>query len=91
MKRSTVAAVVLSLAVAAPVWAGETRTNQVQALKDADHQLSEAEQGAGKPAHAQVIRQQRQQVQDLLDQLQAGRRVDPSEVDRVLRQAEQPF
>jgi hypothetical protein len=43
------------------------------------------------PAQAQIVRNQRQEVQDLLNQLDAGRRVDPAEVDRVLQQAERPF
>ena len=37
------------------------------------------------------VKQQRDQVQQLLDQLEAGRPVDPAAVDRVLREAGQPY
>ena len=92
MVRQTLAAMAVSLMVAAPTWAGETtRARDTEALMAANQKLAQAEQGAGKPAQAQIVRQQRQQVQDLLDQLQAGRRVDPAQLDRVLQQADRPF
>ncbi len=91
MTRQTIATLALSLALAAPTWAGETRTREAEALRQAEQKLAQAEQGAGKPAQAQIVRRQRQEVRDLLDQLEAGRSVDPAAVDRVLRQAEHPY
>jgi TolA-binding protein len=41
-------------------------------------------------ANRNEVKQQRDQVQQLLDQLEAGRPVDPAAVDRVLREAGQP-
>lgn len=91
MVRQTITAVTLSLFLTAPVWAGERRTNEVDALAKAKEKLTQAELGAGKPAQALSAQRQRQQVQELLDQLEAGRNVDPAAVDRVLRQAEHPY
>ena len=42
-------------------------------------------------ARRDEVKQQRDEVQQLLDQLEAGRTVDPAAVDRVLREAEQPY
>ena len=91
MVRQTITAVAVSLAIATPLWAGETRTTEAESLLKADQKLAEAEEGAGKPAQAQIVRQQRQEVKELLDQLEAGGKVDPAAVDRVLQEAEHPF
>ena len=99
MIRQTITAIAVSVAFASPLFAGEAvrqaavqqRTDEIDALQKANQKLAEAEQGAGKQARAQVVRRQRQHVQDLLDQLNAGQRVDPADVDRVLQQAEHPF
>jgi hypothetical protein len=42
-------------------------------------------------ARRDEVKQQREQVEQLLDQLEAGRPVDPTAVDRVLRDAGQPY
>jgi len=91
MIRQTITAIAVSMVLASPMFAGQARTAETEALQKADRRLAEAEQGAGKPARAASARQQRQQVQDLLDQLEAGKNVDPAAVDRVLRQAEYPY
>ena len=91
MIRQTITAIAVSMVLASPMFAGQARTAETEALQKADRRLAEAEQGAGKPARAASARQQRQQVQDLLDQLEAGKNVDPAAIDRVLRQAEYPY
>lgn len=91
MVRQMITAVAMSLFLTASVWAGETRTSQTEALQKANQKLAQAERGAGKPAQAALARQQRQQVQELLDQLEAGKNVDPAAVDSVLRRAEHPY
>ena len=91
MVRQTISAVAMSLFLTTPVWAGQTRASQTEALQKADQKLAQAEQGAGKPAQAAIAGQQRRQVQDLLDQLENGKSVDPAAVDGVLRQAEHPY
>ena len=91
MTRLVITAVAVTLALTAPAWAGETRTREVEALALAKKKLTEAQLGAGKPVHALRPRQLRQEVQELLDRLEAGQNVDPAEVDRLLRQAEHPY
>lgn len=94
MIRQTITTVAVSLALAAPVWAGRNQADQppsAQALTQAQQRLAQAQQGAGKPGHALAIERQRQDVQKLLDQLEAGQNVDPAEVQRVLRQSKHPY
>jgi len=84
----------VSMALSAPVWAADsarTRTRQIDALEYADARLEQNESGAGKPAQAQQVRQQRQTVQELLGRLEAGHRVDPADVEHALHEAERPF
>lgn len=114
MIRHTIAAVAASLVLAAPLAAGETRTDEIGALTQAQEKLAQAEKDAtrvcrrkphaytGKAQQNTVLRCRRVaasqrakvhgqylEVQDLLNQLEAGRDVDPADVDRVLREAEQ--
>lgn len=91
MSRHAFVAVAFALGLSVPVWAGDARVSEVEALEQAKQKLAEAEVGAGKPTQALIARQQRRQVERLLDQLEAGRPVDPAEVDRILRQAEHPY
>lgn len=91
MVRQTITAIAIGLMVTAQVWAGENRADEVAALTKAKDKLAQAGQGAGKPGQIARARRQREEVQNLLDQLQEGRNVDPADVDRVLRQANQPL
>jgi hypothetical protein len=59
-------------------------------LSHAQQCLAQAQQGAGKPARALSAQRQRQEPQKLLNQLEAGQKVNPAEVECVLRQSLQP-
>lgn len=90
MKRQSIAAVAFSLALAAPAWADSNRPADIRTLAQTRENLARAQQGAGKPGQALAVQRQRQEVQKLLDQLEAGQQVDPAEVERVLRQSLHP-
>ena len=73
-----------ALAVAPP--SGPRR----EALTKADARVGQlAGQTKGAPQH--LLLQQRQKIRQLIDDLDAGRRVDPSEIDRALLDAERGF
>lgn len=91
MVRQTIGAILVSLAVALPAWADSNRPAEIQTLKNAQENLARAKQGAGKPGHAQAVERQQQEVQRLLDQLEAGQNVPSSEVERVLRKSLKPY
>lgn len=93
MIRQTIPTVAVSLALAAPVWA-RNQADQLpsaQALAQAQQRLAQAQKGARKPGAVLAVEGQRQEVQKLLDQLEAGQNVDPAEVQRVLRQSQHPY
>jgi hypothetical protein len=79
----TIAAVAISLALAAPAWAGR---NQADQLPLTESQVAQS-QAARSSATSLAAQQHRQEVQKLLNQLEAGKNVDPAEVERVLRQS----
>lgn len=88
MTRQSLMALAFTLALAAPAWADSNRPAEIQSIAQTRENLARAQQGAGKPGPALAIQQQRQEVQKLLDKLEAGQQVDPAEVERVLRQSQ---
>ena len=81
----TLIVITCGILLGAPVWAGGR--NQADQLPIAPTDQRVAHAHGANPADAQAAQQQRQQVQRLLDQLEAGKNVDPAEVERVLRQS----
>ena len=81
MSRRMIAASAISLALAAPAWAGRNQADQLP--------LTEPQVAQGQPAGRSSLaaQQHRQEVQKLLNQLEAGKNIDPAEVERVLRQS----
>ena len=77
-----------ALALAAPVWAGETSQGRVGELATAKENLARATNRTT-AAYRQELVLEKLKVQSLIDDLQAGKRVDPAEIDRALEQAEQ--
>ena len=61
-----------------------------EALAEADARVGQlAGQTKGGPQH--LLLQQRQRIRQLIDDVDAGRRVDPAEIDRALQDAERGF
>ncbi len=75
-----------AVAVAAPLWAGEASNERVNQLDAAKQDLARAsDRTTG--AYRQELVLEKLQVQDLIDDLQAGKHVDPAAIDRALEQA----
>jgi hypothetical protein len=74
----------LSLATAAP-----QSSSQVTALQQAERRVDRAA-GGTKGGAQQRLLLERQKLRSLIDDLDAGKAVDPAEVDRALRRAENP-
>jgi hypothetical protein len=81
---AAVAAVAMSVAVAAPAWAGR---NQADELLLTQPQVAQAQQAGRSSATSLAAQRHRLEVQKLLNQLEAGKNVDPADVERVLRQS----
>ncbi len=75
------------LATAAQVWAGQAPAKQAAQLANAREDVAQAAINTKGSQRGQLMMQQ-QKLQGLIDDLQAGRRVDPAEIDRALRDAE---
>jgi hypothetical protein len=86
--KSASLALAAALALAAPVWAGETSQGRVGELATAKQNLARATNRTT-AAYRQELVLEKLKVQSLIDDLQAGKRVDPAEIDRALEQAEQ--
>ena len=91
MIKHMIAALATSLALATPVWADSNRPADIQTLRSAEENLARAQQGAGKPGQTQAAQRQREEVQKLLDRLEAGQNVPPAEIERVLRNSQHPY
>ncbi len=76
-----------ALATAAQVWAGQAPGKQTAQLADAKNDVAQAAINTKGSQRAALMMQQ-QKLQGMIDDLQAGRRVDPAEIDRALRDAE---
>lgn len=91
MTSQSIAAVVFSLTLTAAASADSNRPADIRTLEQTQQNLARAQQGAGKPGQTLAVQHQRQEVQKLLDKLEAGQNVDPAEVERVLRQSLHPY
>lgn len=79
-----------ALAAAAPVFAVPPAAPRVSALKRAESHLGRlAGQTKGGPQQRLLL--EKQKIHRLLEDIDAGRAVDPQDIDRALEHAEQPF
>jgi len=87
---TTTAFTVLVLALAAPLLAVPPPAPRVSALKDAEERLDVlAGQTKGGPQQRLLLEKQR--IRRMVEDLEAGRPVDPQDIDRALNNAERPF
>lgn len=78
---------VLALMIAAPVWAAEVAQSRTSELASAKQKLARKDiNTTGGPRQELLLEQRR--LQNLIDDLQAGKHVDPAEIDRELKDAE---
>lgn len=85
---ATVAA--LTLTFAAPLLAVPPPSPRVSALERAETRVDRlAGQTKGGPQQRLIL--ERQRIRRLRESLDAGRAVDPQEIDRALERAERPF
>ena len=83
---ATLLALTTSTALAVAPGSGPKR----EALSRADARVGHlAGQTKGAPQH--LLLQQRQKIRQLIQDLDAGRRVDPSDIDRALQDTERGF
>jgi hypothetical protein len=76
----------LCLVVARPAIGAETaRTGELVRARQAVAQAAEASKGAPR----ELLRLEERRLERLISDLQSGRRVDPSEIDRALERAEE--
>jgi hypothetical protein len=81
----TALSTLIVLATAAPLFALQPSRN-TQALDDAQTKLSRlAAQTKGTPQHR--LLQEQQRIQGMIDDIQSGRTVDPTDIDRALNDA----
>jgi hypothetical protein len=73
--------------MATSAWAGETSEAQVAKLRAAEKKLAYTER-EGRGAHRLLAAQEKRRVESLIERLEAGRMVDPAEVDRAIQRAE---
>lgn len=75
------------LAAAAQVRGAEGPRDQAAQLGQAKNDVARATSNTT-GAHRQLLQLEQQKLQGLIDDLQSGKRVDPSEIDRALQDAE---
>jgi hypothetical protein len=88
MVHRTLAAVLITAAMAAPAWAGRNQADEIPF--SAETQVAQANQAPCPDLQSPAAQRQRQEVQSLLNRLEAGQKVSPAEVERVLRQSINP-
>lgn len=88
MVHRTLAAILIAAAVAAPAWAGRNQADQLPSTAEA--RIAQANQPPCPDLQSPAAQRQRQEVQNLLNRLEAGQKVSPAEVERVLRQSLNP-
>lgn len=91
MKLYSITALTLfALGTAAPLFAAASPAPRVTALERAEAKLSRmAGQTKGGPQQRLLL--ERERVRRLLDDLDAGRAVDPQDIDRALQNTERAF
>jgi len=87
---STLKTIVMTLVVvgaAAQVWAAEVPRDQTQNLAAAKQKVAQAyDQARG--AKRALLSMEKLRLQQLIDDLQAGKHVNPADIDRALQAAE---
>ena len=85
--RKTAVTVLIALATAAPLFASQPPSSRsTQALDDAQTKLSRlAAQTKGTPQHR--LLQEQQRIQGMIDDIQSGRTVHPTDIDNALGDA----
>jgi hypothetical protein len=85
--QKTALSMLIALATATPLFAVAPPSRRVQALDDAQANLGRlAAQTKG--GHQHLLLQEQQRIQGLIDDIQSGRAVDPTAVDRALNDAQ---
>jgi len=83
----TIAAVSIVAAMAAPAWAGRNQADEL--LLSPQERIAQANQPCT-DTQSPAAQHQRQEVRSLLSRLEAGEKVSPAEIERVLRQSVNP-
>jgi hypothetical protein len=84
--QKTALTMLIAFATAASLFAAP-QTGNTQALEDAQANLGRlAAQTKGGPQH--LLLQEQQRIQGLIDDIQSGRTVDPTAIDRALNDAQ---
>jgi hypothetical protein len=87
MQNITTALMGLALLLSGSVaWAGQTRTDQVDELKMAQKKV--ARQLFTRGSDRVQLQREQGRINRLIEDLEAGRPVDPSEIDRALEHVE---
>jgi hypothetical protein len=85
MKTFATTILMLALAAALPALAAGPQTGRADALRTAQEQLArQARETKGAPQQRALL--ERARIQRMLDDLEAGRAVDPAQIDRALEQ-----
>jgi len=85
--QKTALTILIAFATAAPLFASQPPSRNTQALDDAQTKLGRlATQTKGMPQHR--LLQEQQRIQGLIDDIQSGKTVDPTAIDRALGDAE---
>ena len=82
----TIAAVTIVAAMAAPAWAGRNQADELLSTQPSTQEQLARSQPCPNPDSPQA-EHQRQEVRSLLNRLEAGQKVSPAEIERVLRQS----
>jgi hypothetical protein len=86
MKTFVTTILALALAAPLPALAAGPQTGQADQLRQVQEQLASQARGTkGAPQQRALL--ERARIQSMLDDLEAGRPVDPAQIDRALEQA----
>lgn len=77
----------VAVAAAAQVWAAEGHPNQTAQLAQAKEKLASKSPNTHGVQRG-LLQMEQMKLQGLIDDLQSGKRVDPSDIDRALQDAE---
>ena len=81
---------IAALTVAAQLYAADSSTSRVDDLRVAKQRVARAaNETKGAPQHR--LLQEQQKLSGLIDDLERGRHVDATEIDRALERANQPL
>lgn len=83
----TTVMMLVAVAAAAQVWAAEVPRDQTQKLAAAKQNVAQASDRARGSQRA-ILSMEKLRLQQLIDDLQAGKHVNPADIDRALQDAE---